>query len=266
MTVHPDPGVIVIEVVHATADPSATLSEVIRWIGVVVAVAGVALATPDGIASAWRSLRNGLRKMNTLARRLVGRPVQPGGAGHVSLKKMGVAGQGYVDTWMPWSEKARAAEKIEILHQQADELLRRLDGLRTRHDGDVIFLRSEIREAESRSTGQIRQIASEMRGERSQASHVDARGLGPVALGIVLTGIPDELAKIPAIGVTAVAIAVVWTACMVPGWKRDLTQALKENKAEGVLEDGASGRNGVTAAATATAAATGLTAATGDNA
>ena len=172
-----------IEVVHASADPSKTLSDVIRWIGVAVAVAGVVLATPDGIASAWRSLKNGLRKANTRARRLLGLPVQIVGAGQVSLKKMGFAGLGYVDTWMPWSENARADEKIEILHQQADELRRRLDDLRTRFDGDVNLLLREIREAESRIVGQIRQLASEMRGERSQASHVDARGpsLSPLA-------------------------------------------------------------------------------------
>jgi hypothetical protein len=149
-----------------------------------------------------------------------------------------------VGTWMPWSGNARADEKIEILHQQADELRRRLDDLRTRFDGVVNLLQREIREAESRVAAQIRQLASEMRGERSQASHVDARGLLPVALGIILTGIPDELAKIPAVGVTAIAIAVVCTTYMIPGWKRDFTRALEENKADGVLEDGARGRSG----------------------
>jgi hypothetical protein len=90
----------VIEVVHAAADPSKTLSDVIRCIGVVVAVAGIVLATPDGTASAWRSMKNWLRKANTLARRLLRHPVQPDGAGQVTLKKMGVAGlgvRGYVD-------------------------------------------------------------------------------------------------------------------------------------------------------------------------
>jgi hypothetical protein len=41
---------------------------------------------------------------------------------------------------MPWSETARADAKIEILHQQADELRRRLDDLRTRFDGDINLL------------------------------------------------------------------------------------------------------------------------------
>ena len=255
-----------IEVVHASADPSKTLSDVIRWVGVAVAVAGVVLATPDGIASGWRSLKNGLRKANTRARLLLGLPVQIVGSGHVTFKKIGVAGRGYVDTWMPWSETARADAKIEILHQQADELRRRLDDLRTRFDGDVDLLLREIRAAESSVAGQIRQLASEMRGERSQASHVDARGLLPVALGIVLTAVPDELAKIPAVGVTAIAIAVVCTGCMIPGWKRDFTRALKENRAEGVLEDVGQGRGGGDSNGDSNGSNHRLTAATGDNA
>jgi hypothetical protein len=184
----------------------------------------------------------------------------------VSLKKMVVAGRGYVDTWMPWSETARADAKIEILHQQADELRRRLDDLRTRFDGDINLLQREIREAESRIAGQIRQLASEMRGERSQASHVDARGLGPVALGIVLTGVPNELAKVPVVGVTFIAIAVGWTAYMVPGWKRDFTRALKESRAERVLDDRARDRSGGDSNGDSNGSSHRLTAATGDSA
>jgi hypothetical protein len=100
-----------------------------------------------------------------------------------------------------------------------------------------------------------------MRGERSQASHVDARGLGPVALGIVLTGIPDELAKIPVMGVTLIAIAVGWAAYMIPGWKRDFTRALKESTAERVLDDGARDRSG----GDSNGSSHRLTAATGDS-
>jgi hypothetical protein len=43
-----------------------------------------------------------------------------------------MAGRGYVDTWKPWSDKARTADKLDILHQQSEELRRRIDNLRTR--------------------------------------------------------------------------------------------------------------------------------------
>jgi hypothetical protein len=58
MTVIPDPGVIVIEVVRKAAEPGVTESDVIRWVGVTVAVAGAVLATPEGIAWAWHSVKH----------------------------------------------------------------------------------------------------------------------------------------------------------------------------------------------------------------
>jgi hypothetical protein len=48
--------------------------------------------------------------------------------------------------------------------------------------------------------GLVSELASELRGERSEASRVDARGFIPIAFGILLAGIPDELATIASIG------------------------------------------------------------------
>ena len=91
-------------------------------------------------------------------------------------------------------------------------------------------LRKEIREAEGRVISQVRQLSSELRGERSQASRVDARGLGPIALGIILTGLPDELAAAVPVGWLAVAVAIIWTAVVSPSWLRDYRQALENSK------------------------------------
>ncbi len=197
VTVIPGPNVLVIKVLQAPAAPGVTLSDWIRWIGVGVAITGLGLATPDGIASAWRSIRSGLRKTSTLIKRLTGQQRPILASGGLILPKMGVAGRGYVDTWKPWSDKARTAEKLDILHQQSEELRRRIDNMRTQIDGDISEVEKKIREAEHRLAAQIRQVSSELSGERSQASHVDARGLLPVALGIILTGLPDELVRWP---------------------------------------------------------------------
>jgi hypothetical protein len=236
VTVIPDPTVILIKVVQAPVDPGVTLSDWIRWIGVGVALAGLALATPDGIAAAWRSLGRGFGKTTTLIKRLIGRQEQPDFTGRAALKPMAFAGRGYVDTWMPWSEKARAAEKLDILHQQSEELRRRIDNLRTQIDGDISVVEQKIREAESRLAAQIRQVSSELSGERSQASHVDARGLLPVAFGVILTGLPDELAKVPALGWLVVAAAASSIAYISRGWLRDFQKALKTVGTEGAQD------------------------------
>ena len=218
---------IVIKVVQAPTAPGVTMSDWFRWIGVAVAIAGLALATPDGIASAWRSIRSGLRKTTTGIRHLIGRPRQTAVAGGVTARGVSAAGRGYVDRWKPWSEKAYTAEKLDILHEQSEELSRRIAQLRTRIDGDISDMEKKVREAESRLATQIRQVRSEILGERSRASYVDARGLLPVALGIVLTGLADELAEVPALGWLVVAAAATSVGCIFPAWLRDFKVALK---------------------------------------
>src|SRR6266436_6455257 len=85
------PNVILIKEIQAPAAPGVTLSDWIRWIGVGVAITGLVLATPDGIASAWRSIRSGLRKTSTLIQRLTGRQRPILGSGGVTFPKMSVA-------------------------------------------------------------------------------------------------------------------------------------------------------------------------------
>lgn len=238
VTVIPGPHFIVIQVVSTPANPGVTLSDWIRWIGVGVALAGIALATPDGIAAAWLWLRSGLRKASTRIKRWIGRPERIVVSGHVTSPSIGFAGQGYVDTWEPWAEEATATEKLDILRQQSEELSHRIDNLRTQADRDRSSTQKGIREAESRLAARIRQVGLELSGERSQTSHVDARGLLPVGLGIVLTGLPDELAKVPAVGGLLVAAAAISIVCVFRGWLQDLQLALKTIGIEGAPDLG----------------------------
>ena len=223
----PDPGPIVIEVVSRAADPGITESDVIRWIGVTVAVAGIVLATPDGIAAAWRWVKTRYRRARVLADRLLRRRrdalVMPG----VIRGTTTFGGRAYAEKWQPWRGDATSDEKIDILHKQVDILREEIGKLPMRIDDTADNLRNELREAEDRVVGQLRQLASEFRGERSQASRVDARGLGPIALGIILTGLADELSAVAAVGWLVAAVAIAWVALVTPSWLRDYRQALR---------------------------------------
>ena len=137
------------------------------------------------------------------------------------------SGRAHAERWQPWQEDAAGEEKINILHKQIDILHEQIAELRTQVGRTADDLRKEIREAEGRVDSQLRQLASELRGERSQASRVDARGFGPIACGICLTGLPDELASVAVLGWIAVAGAVIWTACVFPNWLRDYRVALR---------------------------------------
>jgi hypothetical protein len=223
----PDPGIVVIEAVSRVADPGVTESDLIRWVGVAVAVAGAVLATPDGIAAAWRWLRGRYGKTLAFGSRLLRRPVS------ANVKVSGVAGAtamsgtGYVDQWVEWRQDAAGDEKIDILHRQIGVVREQIGELRTQIERTADDLRREGREADDRIITQLRQLASEMEGERSQASRVDARGLGPIVLGIVMTGLADELATVPVVGWLVIVAAGAWTASVFPGWLRDYRQALK---------------------------------------
>jgi hypothetical protein len=177
------PCPVVIEMVSPAA-PGIDESDFIRWVGVAVAVVGAVLATPDGVASVWRWVKQRHGKMMALARRLLRRPrdvtVQLGPI----LGTIGFGGRGYVDQWQPWLPQANVDQRIDILHKQVDILVERVGELRKQIDRAGDDLQKNIKDAEVRVAKQVRELASDVRGERGQASRVDARGLGPIALGI----------------------------------------------------------------------------------
>lgn len=224
----PDPCCTIIKVVRVVANPGVTTSDVLRWIGVSIAVAGVALSTPDGIASAWLTLKDRCLRTWATAKRILRRPGGSVIVGGVTAKAMAMAGRGYVDVWQPWREEAWEPTKIDILHKQVVILKRQIDELRRQADRTADELRKEIHEAEGRVTGHIRQLTGKLRSQRTQSSRVDARGLGPIALGIILTGLPGELANIQPLGWLIAAVAIIWTVKVFPSWGRDYKQAVED--------------------------------------
>jgi hypothetical protein len=122
--------------------------------------------------------------------------------------------------------------KIDILHRQVDLLHQEVSDLHTQVDRDVAELRKETQEAEERVTLQLQQLASQLRGERIETSRVDARGFGPIAGGIILTGLSDELANIAVFGWLVVIIFVGWIIAASRGWLRDYKEALRRRAVE----------------------------------
>jgi hypothetical protein len=127
----------------------AHVAEWFRWIGVGVAIAGVLIATPAGVAETGRRLRGGLRKSRGwLAHYLPflrrGATVH-GVTANATIRMSGVA-NGY--KWQLWEPDANDSRKIEVLHQQADILLEHVQQLRKQSGGWVDDVRSELRDVE----------------------------------------------------------------------------------------------------------------------
>lgn len=204
------------------APPAATLADWVRRVGVVAAVFGTAVAAPEGTARlwrwitgpvrwAWRKVRPWLaRYLPFLRRSATVYPTTASGA--AVFGAAGVRATGFT-----WNPDAPLEDQVRLLHEQMIEF------------HALIFTethkaRQEAREGDAEVRQMIEQHAGELRAlhEAHQATHVaaqrqaarvDARGVVLLGLGVVMTGIPDGLARFAWLGwlVIAGALAVtIW--------------------------------------------------------
>ena len=209
------------------APPAATLADWVRRVGVVAAVFGTAVAAPEGTARlwrwitgpvrwAWRKIRPGLaRYLPFLRRSATAYPKAANGAAAVGTA--GVRATGFT-----WNPDAPLEDQVRLLRDRMIEF------------HALIFTetdkaRQEAREGDAKLRQMIEQHAGELRAlhEAHQAAHVvaqrqaarvDARGVVLLGLGVVMTGVPDGLARFAWFGwlVIAGALAVtIWFALWV---------------------------------------------------
>jgi hypothetical protein len=193
--------------------PGSTEADLIRYVGVAVAVIGALVAAPDGAAVIGRQAsRVGRRIAAYLHLSFLRKNVTVHG---LPAKMRFGAPAGRVQVGTEWESAAPDTRKIEILHEQMKELesdiarlgedmRKRFTALRTVLDEEMFGLRGAQQSL-------IRQIEAAER----RAARVDARGIWPIGFGIVLTGIPGELADIRALGIIVVIIVVAVTAAMI---------------------------------------------------
>jgi hypothetical protein len=194
---------------HGSWPPEA---EWIRWAGVVIAVMGALIATPDGTRAAWHGIiRAGNRIRGRLARcfPFLRRTV------HAELKQAADAGarakRMSVSRRIEWNVQAGDKDKIEFLHQQVKLLWQELANARQEIPRVEAALRSDLEQAEARQQDAHQQLTGRLEAGERRAARVDAHGIWPIGAGIVLTGIPDELAAVDVLGLLSIAAAVAVT-------------------------------------------------------
>jgi hypothetical protein len=226
----PGSAVLCIELSRqAAAHLTNTESDWLRRAGVLIGVSGTILATPDGIASACQTAKTWPRRSWTAIKR-----VFAGGKGVVHAAAASgtvhISGSATAEAWRPWEEDASDSDKIDILHRQVEKL-RDLARAADKAIGEVrVDLRRELNEVERRLGESHRRLAEDVQSERRHGSRVDARGFGPIALSIILTGISGELADIPAVGWSVLGIAVIWTGMAARNWWPDFSRALSSEQ------------------------------------
>lgn len=180
----------------------------------IVGVAGVAIAAPDAMALVVGWLARRLRALRALLARVipflrhdvnVDLPTARGKVGatvSMTLKKFQINGDVLV-----WDSEASADAKADLLHEQLLKVFAKITEVRQ----DVNEARQEatagdaaLRERLEARVGELAAESQQMRqwleARDRRAARVDARGLFPIALSIVMTGISVDLANISWLG------------------------------------------------------------------
>ncbi len=217
------------------APSAATLADWVRRVGVAAAVVGTAVAAPEGTARLWRWINGPVRwawwKVRPwLARHLPFLPrsaaVYPKTAGGAAV----VGAAGMRATGSVGNPDAPLEDQVRLLHEQMTEfhalIFTETDKARQEaREGDA-----ELRQMIERHAGELRALheahqAAHVAAGR-QAARVDARGVVLLGLGVVMTGVPDGLARFAWLGWLVIAGALAVTIWFVVWVIHDMQKAL----------------------------------------
>jgi len=200
----------------------------IRRAGVAIALAGAIVATPDGTAWAYRTALKGARSLGKWLAALLRLPRTVKATAKLAGESGGSSEAFEVTKWRDWRDDVSDSDKIEVLHQQV-ELVRQHVAAARQHTRNVeTRLLRELSEVDTRHGERLRQLVGAIEAQHRQSSRVDSRGIWPIGLGILLTGIPDELASVPLqLGLAIAAVAVLVTLVAIIRWWPDFRQALR---------------------------------------
>jgi hypothetical protein len=176
-----------------------TLSDWVRRSGVAVAIIGTAVAAPEGTALIWRwviaALRVALGKVRAFLARML--PFLRRRATVHALAGSAVVRSGATATATVtpgWDPDASLESRVQRLHEQMVWVYAEIDRARQEARGGD----AELRQIMDQHVGELRaahQAHQEVHvATQRQAARVDARGVVLIGLGVIMTGIPDELA------------------------------------------------------------------------
>lgn len=180
------------------------LAAVNRWVGVVVAVIGACITAPAGVARVWHSTVLEVRRVggsvrSTLARFLpflrrthqVTITDRIGVSSDLSVSSL-LAGSGY-----QWSPDASVEVRLEQLRQRLDGVEGRLSDLHRQLRQEVSDRSAAMAQVEQSLNAEAATLRVQLARQEQQAAEVDSHGLPVLVVGIFLSGVPEDLAKLP---------------------------------------------------------------------
>lgn len=201
----------------------AALEDPARWLGVLIALLGAAVANPDATAHGIRTLRQhllgiGRRVRGWLARFLPS--LRHDAVIHTASGNVNLTG-GFVTAhargFTPLGRDATVEEKIEALDKRTVRLDREVGELQVLLDKSKGELRKEIASTASELRREIAQTREAIEELDRQTIHSDASALPIIVLGVVLSGLSPDADAIPMwLGLLVLAVCAV-TAVVLSG-------------------------------------------------
>lgn len=176
------------------------LANVNQVVGVGIAVVGLVVTAPSGTKKlfvstwGWLQRRQG-QVRHHLARLLpfLRRDGTVQGTTAVGTAMATFGGVASAEGWA-WSASSPADERIEALRKHLMEVEGRLNDVRRQLRDETRTREQSLAELERRIRLELGQLQQSIISRDQQSARIDARGLPVVAAGIVLSGLPDELA------------------------------------------------------------------------
>jgi len=204
-----------------------TEADVIRWVGVAVAVVGTLVAAPTGTALVWRRLADAAAKVGgkirdaallvfamvlALLGLLGGKGLPPSPTRRWPVPAT-VRVLPPVD--LGWDDKATLSVKVALLHKQIGQLLDRVDSIWQGAQEMNSAVYEALNQAGDELAAADGALTTRLDAQEQEAARVSARGVVLIGIGLVLTGIPDGLARVPVVGWLVIAAAVLLTFLLV---------------------------------------------------
>jgi hypothetical protein len=178
-------------------------ADVTRWVGVAIACLGAFVVSPAGaqllVQQSTGAIRRAAKQVQTLAVRWFHRRaddrVTSGTLGTaVTVESAQPVGRSLT---LAWNTEAPTDEKIEHLRKQIAHLDRRTTEQHAELVKSVSQVSASLTKLGARVTGHAAEVRTKFAEVDRRKVETDARALPLVGLGVILSGIPEEIAALP---------------------------------------------------------------------
>jgi hypothetical protein len=212
----------------ATQAAGPTEPDWIRWTGVLITAVGTLVAAPSGVARLYRAVAGTLAVIWWILKLVFSKKARAGlgrGVG-TFFKFLGAVMLGALAQQKPeppatpgpiqirWEEGASFEEKLEGLRKELERAFKEISDARREAQSADAELQKSLGQLSDDLQKAKADLYSRMDAAEKQAAAIDSRGILLLGAGVILTGIPDELAHFAWLGWAAVGISVFVMFCV----------------------------------------------------